>query len=117
MPMKPDTVILDSLLAACRNNKNTNLGQKIAERLFRMGTKKSGAYVLLSNIYASQGMWEEVGNIRSTMLKRGVNKELGFIKGKLHSFLAGNKRMMEEQFTEDCLKYVLSSMFEISGCS
>ncbi|CAH9122134.1 unnamed protein product [Cuscuta epithymum] len=110
MPMKPDTVILDSLLAACKNNKNTNLGQKIAERLFRMGTKKSGAYVLLSNIYASQGMWEEVGNIRSTMLKRGVNKEPGFswiyIKGKLHSFLAGNKSMMEEQLTE------ISSMLE-----
>ncbi|VFQ91253.1 unnamed protein product [Cuscuta campestris] len=78
MPMEPDAAILDSLLAACKNHGNLNLAQDIAERLFRMGTNKSGAYALLSNIYASQGMWEKVDSIRSTMTKRGINKEPGF---------------------------------------
>ncbi|PHT30819.1 hypothetical protein CQW23_27156 [Capsicum baccatum] len=95
MPMQPDTVTWDALLAACRNHHDTSLGQRVAERLFHMGTKESGAYVLLSNIYASQGMWDNVRKVRETMLDREVNKEPGFswiqIKNTLYSFLSGNK--------------------------
>ncbi|CAN4126474.1 unnamed protein product [Withania somnifera] len=95
MPMQPDTVIWEALLAACRNHHDTNLGQRVAERLFHMGTKESGAYVLLSNIYASQGMWDKVREVRETMWDREVNKEPGFswiqINNKLYSFLSGRR--------------------------
>nr|GMD52745.1 pentatricopeptide repeat-containing protein At4g02750-like [Ipomoea batatas] len=108
MPMKPDTVILDALLAACKKHSNMNLGRRVAERLFQMGAKESGAYVLLSNIYASQGMWEKVQKVRRALLNREVNKEPGFswihIKGNLHSFLTGSR--MVEQVGE------ISSMLE-----
>ncbi|CAN4114308.1 unnamed protein product [Withania somnifera] len=66
MPMQPDTVTWEALLAAYRNHHDANLGQR------------SGAYVLLSNIYASQGMWDKVREVRETMLDREVNEEPGF---------------------------------------
>jgi pentatricopeptide repeat protein len=95
MPVKPDSVILEALLGACRIHRNMEVGQRIAERLFQIGTKRSGTYVLLSNIYASQGMWDKVLEIRQSMKDRGVNKEPGIswiqIKNKLHYFLMGDK--------------------------
>ncbi|GMY05215.1 pentatricopeptide repeat-containing protein At4g02750-like [Fagus crenata] len=75
-------------------HRNMEVGQRIAERLFQIGTKRSGTYVLLSNIYASQGMWHKVLEIRQSMKDRGVNKEPGIswiqIKNKLHYFLIGD---------------------------
>ncbi|KAK9281324.1 hypothetical protein L1049_004223 [Liquidambar formosana] len=47
MPVEPDSVIWEALLAACRIHRNIKLGQSVAERLFQMGTQKSGTYVLV----------------------------------------------------------------------
>ncbi|VVA19888.1 PREDICTED: pentatricopeptide [Prunus dulcis] len=95
MPVKPDSVIWEALLGACRIHRNTELGQRVAERLFQMGTKRSGTYVLLSNMYASRGMWGKVREIREMMSDRGVTKEPGIswiqIKNKVHYFLMGEK--------------------------
>ncbi|KAK4367128.1 hypothetical protein RND71_015008 [Anisodus tanguticus] len=118
MPMQPDTVIWEALLAACRNHHNTDLGQRVAERLFHMGTKESGAYILLSNIYASQGMWDKVCEVRETMLDREVNKEPGFsciqIKNKLYSFLSGHRRYDRVDEIYSVLKEFYSS-FQAEG--
>lgn len=95
MPVEPDSVIWEALLGACRIHRNTELGQRTAERLFQMGTRRSGTYVLLSNMYASKGMWEKVREVREMMKDRGVTKEPGFswiqIKNKVHYFLMGDK--------------------------
>ncbi|KAF8397805.1 hypothetical protein HHK36_016728 [Tetracentron sinense] len=95
MPIEQDTVIWEALLGACRIHQNIELGQRVAEKLFQMDPQNSGAYVLLSNIYASLGMWAEVGEVRKLMKDRGVTKEPGIswiqIKNKLHSFLTRDK--------------------------
>ncbi|KAG7992631.1 hypothetical protein I3843_02G136900 [Carya illinoinensis] len=95
MPAKPDVVIWEVLLHACRIHENMELGQKIAERLFQMGTNRLGTYILLSNIYASQGLWDKVWEIRQSMKDGGVSKEQGIswieINNKLHYFLMGEK--------------------------
>ncbi|KAA8539182.1 hypothetical protein F0562_025874 [Nyssa sinensis] len=113
MHIEPDSVIWEALLAACRIHRNIKLGQRVAERLFQMGTKNSGAYVLLSNIYASQGMWDKVREVRKLMLDRGVTKEPGIswiqIKSKLHSFLTGDK-------THDQIEEIKSTLKELYGC-
>ncbi|XP_059665987.1 pentatricopeptide repeat-containing protein At4g02750-like [Cornus florida] len=106
MPVEPDFVIWEALLAACRIHHNMKLGQRVAERLFQMGSQKSGPYVLLSNIYASRGMWDKVGEIRKLMLDRQVTKEPGIswiqIKSKLHYFLTEDKNhdQVEEIYSE-----------------
>ncbi|OVA04651.1 Pentatricopeptide repeat [Macleaya cordata] len=95
MPIEPDSVVWGALLGACRIHQNAELAHRVADRLFQLEPQNSGNYILLSNIYASQGMWEQVGEIRKLMRDQGVTKEPGIswiqIKNKLHSFLTGDK--------------------------
>ncbi|KAF9615651.1 hypothetical protein IFM89_025601 [Coptis chinensis] len=105
MPIEPDSVVWAALLGGCRIHQNVELGRKVAERLFQLEPQKTGNYVLLSNIYASLGMWEEVEEVRKLMRDRGVAKEPGIswiqIKNKLLSFVNGDKRQdhIEEVYT------------------
>lgn len=111
MPVKPDSVIWEALLGACRIHRDTKLGQKVAENLFKMGTTRSGTYVLLSNMYASQGMWEKVGQTRELMKERGVIKERGIswiqIKNKVHYF---QMRDMDHDEIEE-INLILSELY------
>ncbi|GAB2220092.1 hypothetical protein Droror1_Dr00007735 [Drosera rotundifolia] len=90
MTVEPDSVIWEALLGACRIHHNVELAKKVAENLFQMGTHKPGMYVLLSNVYASEGRWDEVGDLRDSMKVHKVSKEPGIswiqIKNKIHSF-------------------------------
>ncbi|WVZ61484.1 hypothetical protein U9M48_011347 [Paspalum notatum var. saurae] len=74
---KPDAVMWVSLLAACRLHKNMALGQRIADHLVANGLANSGMYILLSNIYAAVGEWQEVGRVRAMMKASGIQKEPG----------------------------------------
>lgn len=102
IPVELDSAIWKALLAACRIHRDTKLGQKVAERLLKMGMQRSGTYVLLSNMYASQGMWEKVREIRELMKNSGVTKEPAVcwvqIKNKVHYFRIGDKG--HEEFKE-----------------
>ncbi|XP_078447306.1 putative pentatricopeptide repeat-containing protein At3g13770, mitochondrial [Wolffia australiana] len=75
MPVEPDAVVYGALLGACRIHRAAELGQRVAERLFQIEPGNSGNYVLLSNIYASLGRWDEVAEVRKLMRDRGVPKE------------------------------------------
>ncbi|WCJ40454.1 Pentatricopeptide repeat (PPR) superfamily protein [Euphorbia peplus] len=108
MLVKEDFVIWDSLLAACRVHRNLRFGQKVAEKLLEMGTRRSGTYVLLSNLYASQGMWEKAGEVRKLMKQNIVKKEPGIswiqIKNKVHSFHMGDNNHDEIKDIHSALK-------------
>ncbi|MQL87645.1 hypothetical protein Taro_020181 [Colocasia esculenta] len=95
MPIEPDTVLWGSLLGACRLHQNMALGEKIANSLVEKGLANSGTYILLSNIYAAAGNWEEVARVRTSMKDRGVQKEPGCtsieVDNNLHEFLVGDK--------------------------
>lgn len=118
MPVEPDSVIWEALLGACRIHRDMKLGQKVAEKLFKMETKRSGTYVLLSNIYASQGMWEKVREIRRLMKERRVTKEPGIswvqIKNKVHYFQMRGKAHDEIEEIETTLS-VLYRRFRATG--
>ncbi|OAY67979.1 Pentatricopeptide repeat-containing protein ELI1, chloroplastic [Ananas comosus] len=94
MKIEPDTVMWGSLLAACRQHKNLALGENIANFLLSNGIANSGTYVLLSNIYAAVGNWEEVARIRTLMKESGVQKEPGCssieVGSKVFEFVVGD---------------------------
>ncbi|KAK1276850.1 Pentatricopeptide repeat-containing protein [Acorus gramineus] len=77
MPIEPDSIVWAALLGACRVHSDAELGRRVAERLFEMEPEKPGNYILLSNIYASKGMFEEVAEVRRLMRARGVMKDPG----------------------------------------
>ncbi|KAG0484972.1 hypothetical protein HPP92_009051 [Vanilla planifolia] len=118
MPIQPDAVVWRALLGACRIHRNAETGRRAAERLFVMEPRNCSNYVLLSNLYACLGMWDEVEKVRRLMREVGVRKEPGCswmqIKGKLHCFITGDNK--HEHFTEinDALKE-LYDRFKGSG--
>ncbi|KAK6287444.1 hypothetical protein POUND7_013623 [Theobroma cacao] len=77
MPIKTAAVLWRSLLSACRIAGNVELGKYAAERAISIDPMDSGSYTLLSNIFASKGMWADVKRVRARMDLEGVLKEPG----------------------------------------
>ncbi|TKY66374.1 Pentatricopeptide repeat-containing protein [Spatholobus suberectus] len=95
IPFEADGSVWGALLGAARIHKNIELGQKAAEMLFDLEPEKSGTHVLLANIYASAGMWENVAKVRKLMKDSKVKKEPGMswieIKDKVYTFIVGDR--------------------------
>ncbi|RZB66543.1 Pentatricopeptide repeat-containing protein, chloroplastic isoform B [Glycine soja] len=95
IPFEADGFVWGALLGAARIHKNIELGQKAAKMLFDLEPEKSGTHVLLANIYASAGMWENVAKVRKFMKDSKVKKEPGMswieIKDKVYTFIVGDR--------------------------
>ncbi|KAK4476853.1 hypothetical protein RD792_016016 [Penstemon davidsonii] len=94
MPMQPGASIWGSLLSAGRSHRNLEIAELAAKKLFVLEPENSGNYVLLSNMYAEAGMWEEVDHLRALLKLQCVKKSPGCswieINGKAHLFLGGD---------------------------
>eukprot|EP01018_Ginkgo_biloba_P032222 Gb_18600 [translate_table: standard] len=95
MPFEPDGVVLAALLSACRVHGNIEMGRQVAESLLDIEPQNVAAHVLLSNIYAAAGRWDDVAELRKIMKDRGLKKEPGCswieIKNSVHSFVVGDR--------------------------
>ncbi|XP_027341762.1 pentatricopeptide repeat-containing protein At3g62890-like [Abrus precatorius] len=95
MPMSPNGVIWGALLGGCRLHKNTELAEEAMKHISELDPLNDGYYVVLSNVYAEAGKWEEVTRIRKLMKHRGVKKTPGCssitIDGVVHEFVAGDE--------------------------
>lgn len=74
MPMKANVVIWGCLMGACEKFGNVKMGEWVAKHLQELEPWNDGAYVVLSNIYASRGLWEEVERVRAVMKHRNLAK-------------------------------------------
>ncbi|KAK5819868.1 pentatricopeptide repeat-containing protein At4g14850 [Gossypium arboreum] len=92
MPIHPTISIWGALLNACRVYKKPELGKIAANKLFKLDPKDSGNHVLLSNLFASTGRWEEADLVRKEMKDVGIKKGAGCswitVKNKVHTFQA-----------------------------
>ncbi|KAK9268255.1 hypothetical protein L1049_010698 [Liquidambar formosana] len=95
MPFEANASVWGALLGAARIHKNIELGRHAAEMLFILEPEKSGTHVLLANIYASAGKWENVAKVRRLMKDSKVKKEPGMswieVKDKVYTFLVGDR--------------------------
>ncbi|KAF8406998.1 hypothetical protein HHK36_006119 [Tetracentron sinense] len=95
MPFEPDAHIFGSLLAACRENQEIELGEYLSAHLLKLEPNNSANYVALSNTYAAAGRWDEVSKLRDLMKEKGLRKNPGCswiqTERKLHVFVAGDK--------------------------
>ncbi|CBI16904.3 unnamed protein product, partial [Vitis vinifera] len=95
MPFEADAVIWRTLLSICKIHGNVEVAEKAAYSILQLEPEDSAAYVLLSNIYANAGMWNEVTKLRKMMRFNGLKKEPGCswieIKSEVHAFLVGDK--------------------------
>lgn len=77
MPFEPTAAIWGSLLGACRVHSNIDIGDFVGRRLLEIEPENAGNYVILSNLYASAGRWEDVRTLRELMSEKAVIKEPG----------------------------------------
>lgn len=74
MPMEGNAVVWRTLLAACQVHGYVELGERVRKQLLELEPNHSSDYVLLSNMYASTGQWNEMSKQRRSMQKRRVQK-------------------------------------------
>ena len=95
MPMKPNGVVWGALLGACRVHKNVEMAEEAIKHLLELDPLNDGYYVVLSNIYAEAGRWEDTARVRKFMKDQQVKKTPGWssitVDGVVHDFVAGEE--------------------------
>ncbi|KAF1880910.1 hypothetical protein Lal_00022940 [Lupinus albus] len=88
----PDITTWKTLLASCKIHGNVDIAKRAAENILKIDPSNSSALVLLCNIHASAGNWEEVARLRSLMKQMGLQKVPGQswieVKDKIHVFFS-----------------------------
>ncbi|OIT37300.1 PREDICTED: pentatricopeptide repeat-containing protein At4g14850 [Nicotiana attenuata] len=102
MPVPPTVSVWGALLGACRVYGKPELGKVAADNLFQLDPKDSGNHVILSNMFAAAGRWEEANLVRKEMKDVGIKKGAGFswisVKNSVHIFQA--KDTIHERYPE-----------------
>nr|XP_043634720.1 pentatricopeptide repeat-containing protein At4g13650 [Erigeron canadensis] len=105
MPIEPDAMVWRTLLSACTVHKNKEIGEISAKHLLELEPEDSATYVLLSNMYAVFGKWDDRNRTRKLMKDRYVKKVPGRswieIKNTVHAFFVG-----------DCLHPLANEIYE-----
>ncbi|KAK2993712.1 hypothetical protein RJ640_003711 [Escallonia rubra] len=94
-----------TLFSSCAAHGNLKLGRIVAGVLLETEEHNPTVYVLLSNIYASAGQWEEAANLRELMKRHGVIKQPGF------SWISGDNDEADDHQLDhfDATKHVILS--------
>lgn len=71
MEVEPDFAVWGALLNACCIHQEVELGEYLAKKVFLLDNKSGGFYVLMSNLYASKGRWDDVARVRGMMRDTG----------------------------------------------
>ncbi|RWV89972.1 hypothetical protein GW17_00047857 [Ensete ventricosum] len=77
MPIEPSSMIWSSMLSGCDIHGDVALAERIGDQLAQSKPHGSGTSVLISNIYAGAGRWQEVDKARRLMWKKGLKKAHG----------------------------------------
>lgn len=94
MPFDADALVWRTFLGSCRVHRNTELGEHAAKMILEREPHDPAAYILLSNLYASEGRWDDVAAIRKNMKKKQIIKEAGYswieVENQVHKFHVGD---------------------------
>ena len=77
MSIKPDTCIWQILLSACSIHEDVDMGIVAASKLLELQPDNESAYILLSYLCASAGLWNAVRKLRREMKEKLLCKEPG----------------------------------------
>ncbi|KAK9194125.1 hypothetical protein WN944_004827 [Citrus x changshan-huyou] len=118
MSVEKDEGLWGALLGACRIHKNVDLAEMAAKSLLERQPQNPGHYVLLSNIYANAGRWQDVAKIRDLMTRRRLKKIPGWtwieVENKIHQFSVGDSTHPQSEEIYRML-VTLSEKLELAG--
>ncbi|KAJ4894378.1 putative pentatricopeptide repeat-containing protein [Raphanus sativus] len=114
MRVDPTGSVWSTLLSSCSVHKNLELAEKVAEKIFAVDSENMGAYVLMCNMYASNGRWKEMARLRLRMKKLGLRKKPACswieFKNKTHGFVSGDRSHSSMERINEFLKEVMEQM-------
>lgn len=95
MLVEPDVNVWGALLSACRVKGNVKTAEIACRRLFELNADDADYNVLLANVYASCGRWDDVSKVRSNVRRKGEGKIPGCsfvdVHCQIHTFFAGDR--------------------------
>lgn len=116
MPIRPTISIWGALLGACKMYRKPELGKIAADKLFELDPKDSGNRVVLSNLFAAAGRWEEATLVRKEMKDVGIKKGAGYswiaVKNAVHIFHAKDTSHEMNSEIQALLTYLRKKMEE-----
>ncbi|KAF4358470.1 hypothetical protein G4B88_020148 [Cannabis sativa] len=112
MPISPNDIIWRTLLGACSLHGNVKLAEQIKKRLsrFDLDNSSSGDHVLLSNVYASLGKWEDVASVRRSASEQKIKKAPGWSMIEVEKLVY---RFMADQKQDEIVKEAYEKLREI----
>ncbi|WCJ26883.1 Pentatricopeptide repeat (PPR) superfamily protein [Euphorbia peplus] len=119
MSVEADAIVWGALLGACRTHMNLDLAEFAAKKLQLLEPENVGPQILLSNMYASQGKWGEVADLRKSMRDRNASKSPGCswieIEKQVHMFTGGDSTSHPEQAMISKMLEKLSGLLAEAG--
>ncbi|KAF3777174.1 putative pentatricopeptide repeat-containing protein [Nymphaea thermarum] len=95
MPIEPSKDVWGALLGACRVHQNVELAKVVAHQIFSCeDVDDAGYHVMMSNIYAETGKWEEMGKLRTQIRDERLRKKTAYssieLENRIHTFYMGD---------------------------
>lgn len=77
MPVQPDISLFGAFLHGCGLHSRFDLGEGVIKKVLELDPDEACYFVLISNLYALDGRWNQVNQVRELMRKRKLNKSPG----------------------------------------
>ncbi|KAL8268788.1 hypothetical protein R6Q59_002586 [Mikania micrantha] len=107
MYVKPDSKIWGGLLNACKIHKNFKMAERVVPEILKLDPTNAGWHVLMANIYATSGKWDQVAKMRRNMKEKKLEKQPGWslieVTGQIHTFLAFDQ---SHKMSKEIYKYL-----------
>ncbi|XP_017970546.1 PREDICTED: pentatricopeptide repeat-containing protein At2g03380, mitochondrial [Theobroma cacao] len=75
LPIQPDLSLFGAFLHGCGLHSRFDLGEVAIKKMLDLHPDRGCYYVLISNLYASDGRWTQVNQVRELMKHRGLSKD------------------------------------------
>ncbi|CAN8253647.1 unnamed protein product [Cochlearia groenlandica] len=89
MPIQPDVRCYGAFLHGCGKHSRFDLGEIVIKKMLELHPDDASYYVLVSNLYASDGRWNQAKEVRNLMKQRGFSKIAGHSSMETEIFAVG----------------------------
>ncbi|OVA12572.1 Pentatricopeptide repeat [Macleaya cordata] len=107
LPVVPGVLVWQALLGACSIHGDSKIGSYAADHLILAAPESPTPYILMANIYSSEGNWKERAKVIKRMKVMGMKKETGLswieIEKEVHSFVVADRTHPQTEIIYDIL--------------
>ncbi|KAK6118611.1 hypothetical protein DH2020_047653 [Rehmannia glutinosa] len=117
MPIEQGPSVYKALLSACQVHGNKEIAVRSARKLVELCPNDPAVYVLLANVLATEGSWNDAARVRKLMCDKGVRKKPGDLSLSPALFTRAPTVPVEEFFSDPAELYGKCSSDKERGLS